>query len=140
MSRDERRAQRDLEGILAENKRAGAREVEAQLEMARLQGYVLNPREITTLKVPSVKLSLYKDGDDISGIITRFEKMATLLHIPNDEWVMIFSSVLTDKALEKYVMLPVNVTDKLPELEARNIVGVQSDSRVLPYRFKKFES
>ena len=127
VSRDERKAQRDLEGIVAENKRAEAearaREVEAQLELARLQGSVPNPREITTLKVPSVKLPLYKDGDDISGFITRFEKMATLLHIPNDEWVVHFSSVLTGKALEKYVMLPINVTDNYPDLKRELLLG-----------------
>ena len=127
VSRDERKAQRDLEGKIADNKRAEAeakaRETEAQLELARIRGFVPNSREISTLKVPSVKLPLYKDGDDISGFITRFEKMATLLHIPNDEWVVHFSSVLTGKALEKYVMLPISVTDNYQNLKREILLG-----------------
>ena len=120
--RDERIALRNVEVNIAE---ANAREAEAKLEMARIQASVGQlPIGVThSLRSPKINLPLYHDGDDICGFITRFEKMASMLKIPNDEWVVHFSSVLTGKALEKYVTLPTSVTDNYLELKREILLG-----------------
>ena len=76
-----------------------------------------------SLMNPKIYLPLYHDGDDICGFIARFEKMVSLLKIPNDEWVVHFSCVLTGNALEKYYTLPASVTDNYLELKREILLG-----------------
>ena len=127
IAREERQKERELERErlqLAQTERDNARAHE--LEVARLQ---VNPAAAAhnpgggpdSLDKP--KLPTFKDGEDISSFIIRFERIAQLLAIPRDRWAMRLGTLLTGRALDIYVSFPEEVTSDFASLKEALLKG-----------------
>ena len=89
-----------------------------ELEMAKISG-IITP----TFSDPSVKPSLpaYRDGEDISSYLIRFERIAQLLNLNPDSYAVRLGSLLTGKAVDIYTSLPPEITQD--ELKKRSFRG-----------------
>ena len=50
-------------------------------------------------------LPVYRDGEDLNGYLVRFERVAELLNVPNEQWAIRLAGLLTGKAVEIYTSL-----------------------------------
>ena len=89
------------------------KEREHELELARLNATAASSKVQVGIQGDSVlrpRLSLFKDGEDITSYFIRFERIASLLGIKDDQYAIILGGLLTGKAVDIYTSLPPNVT------------------------------
>ena len=76
---------------------------ETELEVARLGGSRSAP-PVYTEGVVRPTLPVYKDGEDVAGYLTRFERVAALLDLNKASYAVRLGSLLTGKAAEVYII------------------------------------
>ena len=130
--RDERQAERELakeenmrrlEELKQRNEKAEREqnfelekrklELEHEREMARIaqtNSTGQPPNFTTEISVARPKLPEYKDPEDISTYIIRFERVAELLSIPRAQWAVRMGTQLTGKAADIYTSLSSEIT------------------------------
>ena len=69
------------------------------------------------------KLPLFKDGDDITSFLIRFERIAELLNVDKDSYAVRLGSLLTGRAVEIYTSLSPDITKDYDLLKAALIRG-----------------
>ena len=115
---------------------AKERELQAQLALVQAESGGGNPTP-PALKPASIKLPLYREGDDINGFLDRFERIADMIKIPESDWSAHLGSVLSGKALDIYVSLPSNVTVSYSLLKTELLKGF---NRSVEYYRSEFRS
>lgn len=115
-----------------------------ELELARLNvsAEADNTREIRNshyLSSIQPKLPSYRDGDDLSSYLDRFERIATLLEIPIENWAVHLGSLLSGKALDVYTCASEQDTSTYGGLKEVLLTGFHktTDSYRLDFRSLK---
>ncbi|XP_069995020.1 uncharacterized protein [Penaeus vannamei] len=110
LAREERAKEREFqkEQLEAEKERV---KLEHELQMARLNNSSdssLNPVLFDGASCPS--LPVFKDGEDITSYLIRFERIANLLDFKEETYAIRLGSLLTGKAVDIYTSLPPETT------------------------------
>ena len=84
-------------------------------------------------------MPVYRDGDDITGFTTRFERIANLMAIPNDQLAIYYASLLTGKALNIYTALSVEITRNYQTLKAAMFEGFNKTSDTYRLEFRSMK-
>nr|XP_027217520.1 uncharacterized protein LOC113810035 [Penaeus vannamei] len=109
LAREERAKEREFqkEQLEAEKERV---KLEHELQMARLNNSdsSLNPVLFDGASRPS--LPVFKDGEDITSYLIRFERIANLLNFKEETYAIRLGSLLTGKAVDIYTSLPPETT------------------------------
>ena len=136
--RELRKRELELEASAAKERESAAkeRELQAQLALVQAESGGGNPTP-PALKPVSIKLPLYREGDDINGFLDRFERIADMIKIPESDWSAHLGSVLSGKALDIYVSLPSNVTVSYSLLKTELLKGF---NRSVEYYRSEFRS
>ena len=141
---DEVRAQREHELALAHiNQTESERAREIRLaELQAGQADTPHTRNPTHSIFGNPKLPLFKDGDDLSSYLTRFERIATMLDVPRDQWAVSLGSLLSGKALEVYIAAPEGDTSRYDSLKRVLLEGfsMTPDNYRLAFRSLKLAS
>ena len=134
--REVRAHQRELARLdveTAERDRVRAHE----LEMARLRAS--NPNPLPTEVFASAdkpKLPMYKPGDDIGSFIVRFERIASMLTVPQDSYAVRLGTVLSGKAMEVYASLSEEVTADYSRLKSALLTAFNKTPDGYRFEFK----
>ena len=98
---------------ISSNERIELRRLEVEQEKVKASssrsiglGSSYSPHDI----VSKPSLPLYREGEDISTYLTRFERIASLLNIDQDTYAVRLASLLTGKCVEIYASLTDEIT------------------------------
>ncbi|XP_063612558.1 uncharacterized protein LOC134786041 [Penaeus indicus] len=110
LAREERAKERAFqkEQLEAEKERV---KLEHELQMARLNNSSASsftPALFEGASCPS--LPVFKDGEDITSYLIKFERIASLLNFREETYAIRLGSLLTGKAVDIYTSLPPKVT------------------------------
>ena len=112
---------------IAREERAKEREHEIRVLELKSQSEQRNSEpsdSVTQLKLNSVQLPYYKDNDDISAYLIRFERLAQLMNIKPELYAVHLGSLLQGKALQIYSSYSQEITsdyDRLKDALLRSI-------------------
>lgn len=121
----ERERERDAREKEKEEREKEREEHEMRMLQLRLEAGMnnadINPFGLNHSAVP--KLPPYKDGDDITSYLVRFERIAELLRIPDDQYALHLCSLLSGKALAIYSALSQDTTSDYSLLKKELLLG-----------------
>jgi hypothetical protein len=143
LHRGERAAEREMEKVrleaaAAENvarveaaaAESAARAEAAERELARaheIRLLELRPSAINDASLSDValrpKLPTYRDGDDITSYLIRFERIAALLQLKRESYAIRLGSLLTGKAVKIYAALAPEITENYDSLKLALLSG-----------------
>ena len=125
IARDERQREREHDRLMRDQRNEmDKKKMEHEEEMARIEASRNAPQVLEA--VPNVArptLPEYKDGEDISTYIIRFERVAALLNIPQAQYAVRLGSKLTGKAAEIYTSLSPEITSNYALLRQALLQG-----------------
>ena len=107
--REERAKERELQKLQIEADNQKTR-MDHDLAMAKLKSTqnAIDPVSATGIVRPT--LPVFKDDEDISNYLIRFERVADLLNIDKSTYAVRLGSLLTGKAVEVYTSLSPQIT------------------------------
>ena len=134
----EREAERERIGIALEQAKVESEQAKIQsdvvlekiklkmaheLALAQLNAGPNAPPNPPPNNIEGPKFPLYREGEDISNFIVRFERIAALLNISQDSYAARLASSLTGKAVDIYASLTADMTENYQALKTALLVG-----------------
>ena len=147
VARDERAREREHSAKMKELESNEADKVRAhELAMAQLANnstnneannsnvsYVADPPVIVS---ESAKLPVFKDNEDITSYLIRFERIASLLNVDVDTYAARLGALLTGKAVDIYASLPPDITGNYERLKSSLLLAFRKTPDVYRTEFK----
>ena len=121
-AREERAKERDFQRKQIEADQEKVR-LAHQLDMAKLQSTNASITPLYSEGIVRPSLPVFKDGEDISSYLIRFERVADLLKISKDSYAVRLGSLLTGKAVEIYTSLSPEITSDYDKLKKGLLQG-----------------
>ena len=131
--RAERAAARELEKEKMLTERV---DKEIQLETLRQQGGGSGSSRPVSVSLDTTKPVPYKDGEDITAYIIRFERIASMLGWDKDSWAVKLGSLLQGKALDVFSSLGVSVTSDYESLKENLLKGFKCTTEQYRQEFR----
>ena len=85
------------------------------------------------------KLPLYRDGDDISSFLVRFERIAELLNLDRNSYAVRLGTLLTGKAVSIYASLPLDVIKSYDLLKNALLTGFNKTPESYRLQFRSLK-
>ena len=109
---------------------------EKQLETLRQQGGGSGSSRPVSVSLDTTKPVPYKDGEDITAYIIRFERIASMLGWNTDSWAVKLGSLLQGKALDVFSSLGVSVTSDYESLKENLLKGFKCTTEQYRQEFR----
>ena len=111
-------------------------------ELAMAQVAASNNNSNNNTSVPPVlvsdspKLPIFKESEDITSYLIRFERIASLLNVDPDTYAARLGSLLTGKAVDIYASLPPEITNNYDRLKSSLLLAFRKTPDVYRSEFK----
>lgn len=101
-------------------------------EREKIREHEIRLQELNRPRTPDVvlsdatlrpKLPVYKDGDDITTYLIRFERIASLLQLDRNSYAVRLGSLLSGKAVKIYASLSPEITENYDSLKQALLLG-----------------
>ena len=112
-----------------------------ELAMAQVAASNSNSSNNTSLVPPVLvsdppKLSIFKESEDITSYLIRFERIASLLNVDPDTYAARLGSLLTGKAVDIHAFLPPEITNNYDRLKSSLLLAFRKTPDVYRSEFK----
>lgn len=87
----------------------------------------------------SLKLPFYRDGEDITDYLIRFERIAEMVNVPDHQYSIHLGSLLSGRALKIYTSLPAGLTSDYSRLKEALLLGFNKSSDSYRNDFKSMK-
>ena len=109
---------------------------EIQLETLRQQGGGSGSSHPVSVSLDTTQPVPYKDDEDITAYIIRFERIASMLGWDKDSWAVKLGSLLQGKALDVFSSLGVSVTSDYESLKEHLLKGFKCTTEQYRQEFR----
>ena len=120
--------------------------VSADLELARMQhelslaqvsaGNVTGQASLSVDRINKPRLPVYRDGEDITSFLVRFERIAELLNLNRSTWAIHLGTLLSGRAVEIYASLTDTVTADFDSLKKSLLSGFNKTPETYRQEFR----
>ena len=110
-----------------------------QHELALVQARAEVAPERASLSVDPInkpRLPVYRDGEDITSFLVRFEHIAELLNLIRNTWAIHLGTLLSGRAVEIYASLPDSVTADYDDLKKALLSGFNKTPETYRQEFR----
>ena len=120
------------------------------LEAERIRAHELAMARVNSVNTPqsgspvllseSAKLPVFRESEDITSYLIRFERIAALLNVDPDTYAVRLGALLTGKAVDIYDSLPPDITGNYDRLKSSLLLAFRKTHDVYRAEFKNAKS